>query len=142
MKYAFAILMLLAATMFAQVMEDTEHYRDASALYGLIVGQGHRCVVNIQPNDYGVDNYLVLFLDDFSNTGGLEKFLTAVITTAVVSESATWTSNALLVMFDDTWLTITTANCRYLKNNYTRMTETQLENWLLANVISAPNPNQ
>ena len=142
MRYAFAVLLLIAAMLSAQVMEDTEHYRDASALYGLIVGQGHRCVVNVMSNDYGVPNYMVLFLGNFSDSGGLERFLTAVVATAVVSESATWSSNALLVMFDDTWLSIPTADCRYLQNNYTRMTETQLETWILANVVSAPNPNQ
>lgn len=62
MKHALVIMLLITVALSAQVMEDTQHYRDASTLYGLIVGQGYRCVVNIQPNNYGVSNYLVLFL--------------------------------------------------------------------------------
>jgi hypothetical protein len=142
MRYAFAVLLLIAATMFAQIMDDSDHYRDASTFYSLIVSQGYQCVVTIQPNNYGVANYIVYYNRNFSGTGGLERFIGAVVATAIVSSDVSWSSNALLVMFDDTWLTITTANCRYLKNNYTRMTSTQIENWILANVVSAPNPSQ
>jgi hypothetical protein len=142
MRHALALLLLITVALSAQVMEDSQHYRDASTLYGLIVGQGYPCVVSIQPNNSGVPNYFVYFNRNLSGSGGLERFLNAVVATSMVSSTATWSSNALLVMFNDTWLTISTSDCRYLNNNYTHMTETQLENWILENVISAPNPNQ
>ena len=142
MRYAFAALLLIAATMFAQVMDDSDHYRDASTFYGLITSQGYPCVVTVQPNNYGVPNYIVYFNRDFSSTGGLERLMSAVVATAIVSEDVSWSSNALLVMFNDTWLSISTANCRYINGNYSRMSETQLQNWFLANMVSAPNPNR
>lgn len=139
MKKAMILLFLVSTLAVSGVLSGSLYRSDAQSVNDAIVSTGFSCNVKIVLAD-GNYNYVVGFQSYFdrSDGGGLSRFLSAVVAVALVSADANWRSGYLITVFEDTTFMIETSKCRYLNNNYQNMTNTQLENYLLNNTISAP----
>jgi hypothetical protein len=109
---ALTLILIVTATAFAYVADNTEHYNDALAVSTLMGGSGYSPVVQIATTD-GVCNYWVLFRNDWYNADDdLAKIATAVGAVGIVSEETTWSSVGLFIMFEDKSVYINTSDCR------------------------------
>lgn len=120
MRKVILVLMFVVAIAVGGVKSGTAHYDDALDMSMLISNdfRSSSFEVYIAHQSGSGYSYHVLFDGSYTDSDATNKFIAAVLSCALISQRASWTSNFLFVGYlDGSAFSISTSDTRYVSNN-------------------------
>jgi hypothetical protein len=140
-KFLSVILIIVSLAMAGGVAEGTAHYNDALLCYRNISLVGYPDVtVAIGRLDGGASGTMdYAFMYGVDAYGQSSRVIAVLVAVAIVSENTTWSSGYCHVMFDDCIMSFSTADCRWLNDNFQdTWSDATFQNWLNSHGVVTP----
>jgi len=132
MKKTIMVLLAVVGLSFARggVMDGTLYWGDANAVYHDVLNTGWTCTSNIQyESNFGIAGGGICYIVGYpgrtfgysdlyyAGTDDNDTFrvLAAVGAVGRVSRGASWSSNTLVIAFEDCFIVVSTSTCRYVE---------------------------
>ena len=114
MKLSIILIAILSCVALASIYPETLHYADAALANAALNYEGFNPVVMIA-EDQGLASYYFMFPGDYFNLDAdAVKIGSCMAAAACVSESTTWTSAYVFVVFEDNTISMTTSAARLM----------------------------